>query len=104
MEVSLTCEDEGFAWWHFLTHICPLAGNLEGCLNGFRSGVHWEDHVVSKHGSDLPCKGAKFGVKKGPRGEGKPSGLLYQRGENLWVAMTLVDCSIDDGERESVLK
>jgi hypothetical protein len=93
VEVSLASENKRFTRLDTLAHICPLAGDFEAGLDGLCASVHGEDHVVAEHGGEVAGEGGEDGVVKGTGTEGELASLLDQGGENLGVAVTLIDGS-----------
>jgi hypothetical protein len=48
MEVLLNAEHQCLILWNALHFVTPLPRNLDSCLNGFRAGIHWQNHVEAK--------------------------------------------------------
>ena len=80
--------------WDTLHFVCPLPRNLDSGLDSLCSGVHWQNHVISKHLLDLLCPLGEDIVVEGARGEGEARSLLGQCLDQLGVAMALIDSTI----------
>jgi hypothetical protein len=76
MEVSLAGENKRFPRLDTLPHICPLASDLEGSLDGLCASVHGEDHVVAEHGGEVAGERAERGVVECTGAEGQLPSLL----------------------------
>jgi hypothetical protein len=53
MEVLGSRKYQCFVLWDTFDLVSPLPRNLDRCLDCFRSSVHRQSHIISKHGLDL---------------------------------------------------
>lgn len=69
--------------------IPPLPRQLQRCLDGLRTCVHGQDHLVPEELGDGLCEGAEEGVVECAGGESKFLGLGYEGGDYCGVAVAL---------------
>lgn len=79
----------------------PLAGNLDGSLNGFSSSAHGQNHVVAENAADLLSPLGEDIVVEGPGAEGQSTSLLGKSLDEFGVAVALVDGAV--GREEVVV-
>lgn len=103
MKVVGDTKDESAALRHALDLVSPLAGDLDGGLDGLGPRVHGQDHVVAKDLPDLGGPDGKDIVVEGARAECQTGGLLGQGLDQLRVAVALVDGAVGREEVEVVL-
>ncbi|KAI6751061.1 hypothetical protein HG530_013975 [Fusarium avenaceum] len=78
--------------------VCPLAGNLDGSLDGLCTSAHWQNHVVAKDAADLLSPLGKDIVVEGSGAESQPAGLLSKSLDELGVTMALIDSAVGGEE------
>jgi hypothetical protein len=103
VEVLGSSKHQGLARRHLLDLVSPLAGNLDGGLDGFGARVHGQDHVIAEEGRDLLGPDGEDVVVEGARAQRQPAGLLGQGLDQLRVAVALVDGAVGREEVEVVL-
>ena len=91
MEVPCSAEDDRPTLRHPLLLICPLARELDSCLDRLRSCVHRQNHIISKELRDLLGKGTEKGIVECPRGERQTLSLLHQGCHDAGVAVALIN-------------
>ena len=96
-------EDEGLALLDALDLVGPLAGDLDGGLDGLGARVHGQHHVEAEDAADLLGPHGEHVVVEGARAQGQAAGLLGQGAHQLRVAVALVDGAVGGQEVEVVL-
>ncbi len=96
-------EDEGLALLDALDLVGPLAGDLDGGLDGLGARVHGQHHVEAEDAADLLGPHGEHVVVEGARAEGQAAGLFGEGAHQLRVAVTLVDGAVGGQEVEVVL-
>jgi hypothetical protein len=91
MEVPRSTQDDRTTLRYALLLICPLARELDACLDRFRSCVHRQDHLISKELRDLLGEEAERGIVECTRGERQTLSLLHQGCHNAGVAVALIN-------------
>lgn len=89
MEVVHSAEDNSLSGLHAFLHVGPFSRELDACFNGFCTGVHREDHIVSEHLCYSLCEATEDTVVECPRRERELLSLCYQGVDNLGVTMSL---------------
>lgn len=102
MEVVDGGKDQRLVLLDALDLVSPLAGNLNGSLDGLGAGVHGQDHVVAEHGADLLSPLGEDIIVESARAESETAGLLGDNLDELRVAMALVDGAVGGEEVEVV--
>ena len=94
VKVLRSSKDQCLVLRHLLDLVCPLSRNLDRRLNSFRTSIHGQHHIVSKHIFDLLRPFREDIVVEGAGREGKPLSLLAQCLHELGMAMPLVDSGV----------
>ena len=81
VEVALHDHDAGGALGDALDAVAPLAGDLEGGLDGLGAGVHRQDHVLAGEAGQRLGERAELVVVEGAAGQGQPAELLLGAGD-----------------------
>ena len=102
-EVLLGEEDLGRVLRQALDHVTPLAGELDGGLAALHSGVHRQHLVEAEELGDVLLVRAEAVVVERPGGECDGLRLLGERGDDLGVAVPLVDRRVRGQEVEILL-
>lgn len=89
MEIPCHTEDDSLTLRDTLLLIGPLAGEFNRSFDSFGTSVHWQNHVVAKHGSNFLCVLPEDRVIECPRRQRELLSLLDEGGDNSRVAMTL---------------
>ena len=100
VEVVGADDDLGLIFRHALDLVGPLAGELEGGLDGLGAGVHGQGHVEAGEVVDLLVEERELVVAEGARGQGDALRLLEHGGEDARVAVALVDGGVGGEEVE----
>ena len=103
MEIVLGTDNQRLVLWDSLNLISPLARDLDARLDGFSTGVHGQDHVITKELGDELGEPGKHIVVEGAGAEGQPRRLVAKRSYQLGVAMALVDGGVGGQEVEVVV-
>jgi len=91
VEVALAHHDLRLAVRDALLLVGPLAGQLEGGLDGLGTAVHGQDHVEAEQPGHVPLVLAEgVAVERAAR-QGQAPRLLGEGGDDLRVAVPLVD-------------
>ncbi|EGE56146.1 hypothetical protein RHECNPAF_7500118 [Rhizobium etli CNPAF512] len=94
MEIVGADDDLRLALRHTLDLVSPFAHRLDGGLHGFSAGIHRQDLVRAGESGELFIEIGELVVAEGAGGEGEPARLLDHGGEDLRMAMALVDRGI----------
>lgn len=89
VEVLGTAEDNRLPFSHPLLLVCPLSCQLDSCLDGLSTGVHWKNHVITKESGDPLGKLAEYRIVEGSRGQSQSLRLFHQCLDNARMAMSL---------------
>lgn len=90
VEVFSAGKNNGIAFRDVLLEVAPLAGELDGGLDGLGTSVHGEDLIETKVFGDVLGVLAKDVVVKGAGGEAKLLGLVAEGFDDLGVGVALV--------------
>ena len=74
-----------------LALVPPLAGDLDGSLDGLGARVHGQDHVEAEEAGGVLGEAREDVVVEGAGGEGEAAGLLGEGFDEFGVAVALVD-------------
>lgn len=77
MEILRGTQYHGFPFQDTFLLVRPLSRKLYGGFNGFSAGIHWENHVISKHVRYLLGESPKYGVVECTRRQSQLLRLLY---------------------------
>lgn len=77
--------------WDAFDLVAPLAGNLEGGLDGLGAGVHEERHLEAGEVVELLVEERELVVAEGARGKSDLVGLLDHGGHDDRMAVALID-------------
>lgn len=91
VEVVLSTENNGLVFGDTFDLVTPLPSNLDAGFDGLGTRVHGEDHVKAKVLGDKLCKTGKYIIVEGTGTEGDTRGLVDESGDQLRVAVTLID-------------
>ena len=94
VEIVGADDDLGLAVRHALDLVAPFADRLDGGLHGLGAGVHRQDLVRAGECRDLLVEQRQLVVAEGARGQRQLLRLLDHRGQDLRMAMALVDRGI----------
>ena len=94
MEIFLHREDQRFVLRNALDLVSPLASNLDGCLDGFGTCVHGQDHVKAKQFRRILSKAGEDVIVECTAAECQARCLLSQGLDEFRVAVTLVDGAV----------
>src|SRR6185312_12668504 len=100
VEVVGDDDDLGFALADAFGLVTPFARELDGGLDGFGAGVHHQRHLEAGDLVEVAEEERKLVIAEGARGECHATGLLLERGQDLRVAMALVDGRVGGEEVE----
>jgi len=103
VEVVGGAKDEGLALLDALDLVGPLAGDLDGRLDGLGARVHGQHHVEAEQAADLLGPDGEHVVVEGARAQRQPAGLFGEGLDQLRVAVALVDGAVGREEVEVVL-
>lgn len=102
VEVVLSTQNHRLVLRDTLDLVPPFAGDLDAGLDGFGAGVHGQDHVVAEELGDELGEAREDIVVEGARAESQTGGLVAERGDQLGMAMALVDGGVGRQEVEVV--
>lgn len=88
VEVLSAGKNDSLVLWDALLHVAPLAGELDGGLDGLGTGVHGEDLVEAKVLGDILGVLAKDVVVEGAGAETQLLGLVAEGLDDLGVGVT----------------
>src|SRR5580765_1147085 len=91
MKVSFTNNDLCFIQWYAFHFVCPLPAQLNCCFHRFYSRIHRENLFVAKIVCDKLRILTQLIIMKCPGGKCELLCLFNEAGDDLWVAMALVD-------------
>ena len=91
VEVVLADQNLRPVWRYALAVVSPLAGGLDGGLDGLRPGVHRQHHLHPAQFRQFATEQGQLIVTICPRGERDPLGLALERSQDARVAVPLVD-------------
>ena len=101
MEIAVRHDDEGLVLGDALHFVTPAAGQLEGCLDGFGTGVHRQELVIAEVLGGHLLVGTQAVVVEGTGGQAQLLGLVAEGLHDLGVAVPLVDGGI--GRQEIIV-
>lgn len=87
VEVLSAGKNDSLVLWDALLHVAPLAGELDGGLDGLGTGVHGEDLVEAKVLGDVLGVLAKDVVVEGAGAEAQLLGLIAEGLDDLGVGV-----------------
>ena len=98
MKVVLHTEDDRLVLRNALDLVSPLAGDLDAGLDCLRAGVHGQYHVKAEELGDELGETREDIVVEGARAEGQARGLFTESGNQLGMAVALVDSRVGGQE------
>jgi hypothetical protein len=100
VEVVRGHDDLGRVERDALDLVGPLAGDLDGGLDGLGTGVHRQHHLGAGELGQLRAEGAELVVVEGARGQGEPVDLLVRGADQVGVAVPEVERGVPGEEVE----
>ncbi|MPN09434.1 hypothetical protein SDC9_156724 [bioreactor metagenome] len=87
-------DDLGLVLFNALDHVAPFPHGLDGRFDGFRAGVHGEDHFFPRKRRKLLCEEGPLVVEECPRGEREDVCLVLECFDDLRMPVALVHCRV----------